>query len=224
MCGRYLLTSSPKQIAEVFDAALAPGLADLEPRYNIAPTMPAPVVRMADTRRVIELMRWGLIPHWSREPTTRYPTFNARSEDAARKPTYRGPMRYRRCLVPVDGFYEWRKRDRGPKQPHVARMADESPFALAGLWDCWQDELQSFTVLTTEANTLLSKIHDRMPVILDRADYARWLDPGIQDPRAVAELLKPRPFEGLTLTAVSPYVNNTRNEGPRCIKPVQVDD
>ncbi|MFA9478244.1 SOS response-associated peptidase [Phycisphaerales bacterium AB-hyl4] len=221
MCGRYTLHTSPQRIAELFDAQLAVGLADFVPRYNIAPTTPAPVVRMADVGRVIELMRWGLIPHWSREPSTKFATFNARSEDAAEKASYRGPMRYRRCLVPVDGFYEWRKRDRGPKQPYLFRMADDQPFALAGLWDVWQDELQSFSVLTTKANTLMATIHDRMPVIVDPADHARWLDPGLQDPDAVADVLKPFPSELMLATPVTTYVSNARNEGPRCIEPVE---
>ena len=133
MCGRYALSSSPQRIAEVFDAQLTPGLLDLEPRCNIAPTSAAPVVRAADVGRVIELMHWGLIPHWAREPTMRYPTLNARSEQATTRASYRGPMRYRRCLVPVDGFYEWQKRSRGPKQPYLIRRTDAQPFALAGL-------------------------------------------------------------------------------------------
>ena len=219
MCGRYTLNSSPRRIAEAFDAQLTIGLLDLEPRYNIAPTSAAPVVRMADVGRVIELMHWGLIPHWAPEPTMRYPTFNARSEEAAMKVSYRGPMRYRRCLVPVDGFYEWRRHERGPKQPYLVRMADGEPFALAGLWDVWQDELQSFTVLTTRPNSVMATIHDRMPVTVARADYARWLDPGVQDPRAVADLLEPGPSEAMTVTPVSAYVNQVRNEGPRCIEP-----
>ncbi len=223
MCGRYTLHSSGREIAEAFDAQLTAGLEHLEPRYNIAPTMAAPVVRVADVGRVVELMRWGLIPHWSREPSTPYATFNARSEDAAGKASYRGPMRYRRCLVPVDGFYEWRKTDggRGVKQPYLVQLTDERPFALAGLWDVWGEELQSFTVLTTRANEAMATIHPRMPVVIRPDDYGRWLDPGVQDPAAVANLLTPPPSELMKLTAVSRYVNNARNEGPRCIEPEQ---
>ena len=225
MCGRYTLHSSAQEIARVFEAQLTAGLEALEPRYNIAPTMAAPVVRVADTGRVIELMRWGLIPHWSREPTTPYSTFNARGEDAAGKASYRGPMRYRRCLVPVDGFYEWQKGGGGDggggKQPYLVQLTDERPFALAGLWDVWGDELQSYTILTTRANDAMAPIHPRMPVVIRPADYARWLDPGVQTPAAVADLLAPPPSGLMKLTAVSRYVNNARNEGPRCIEPEQ---
>ena len=235
MCGRYTLHSSGQEIAEVFDARLTAGLDVLEPRYNIAPTTAAPVVRVAasgggDVGRVVELMRWGLIPHWSREPATPYSTFNARSEDAAEKASYRGPMRYRRCLVPVDGFYEWQKTGGagrggggggGGKQPYLVQLTDGRPFALAGLWDVWGDELQSYTILTTRANEVMAKIHPRMPVVLRPTDCERWLDPGVQDPVAVADLLTPPASELVKLTAVSRYVNNARNEGPRCMEPEQ---
>lgn len=210
---------------------------NLPARYNIAPTTAAPVIRMADVGRVIEPMRWGLIPHWSKEPKIAYATFNARSEDAASKPTFRGPMRYRRCLVPADGFYEWVKTENETtgsktanktaskttsttKQPYLIRMADEQPFVMAGLWDCWGDELQSFTILTTQANEMMAKLHHRMPVIVDPENFDRWLDPNVTDPQAVADIMQPYPAELMFAVPVSDYVNNARNEGPACLERV----
>jgi len=218
MCGRYQLTVKKQRVCDRFDVveAVTPeGVAMFE-RYNIAPSQPAAVIRQGPRGRLLEPMRWGLVPHWSKQPKTRYATFNARSEDAAGKPTYRGPMRYRRCLVPACGFYEWRQGKDG-KQPHHIRLADEQPFALAGLWDAWGGELQTFSILTTTPNEMLAPIHNRMPVILDPADYDRWLDPAVQDPAQVADLLRPYPAEQMLATPVSDYVNNARHEGPRCL-------
>lgn len=225
MCGRYPQHTKPKRLAEIFHAKLTHGLSDLPARYNIAPTTAAPIIRNADVGRVIELMQWGLVPHWSREPKTKYPTFNARSEDAASKPTYRGPMRYRRCLVPVDGFYEWAKvKSSSPgkitKQPYLIRMADEQPFTLAGLYDCWQDELQTFTILTTQANEMMTNLHHRMPVIVDPQHHDRWLDHNLNDPAQVADICRPYPSELMFAVPVSMYVNNARNDGPACLEEV----
>jgi putative SOS response-associated peptidase YedK len=220
MCGRYLLFTNPEKLALIFRARIDALIREQwQARYNIAPSSPALVVRMADIGRVIEPMRWGLIPHWSREPVTKYPTFNARSEEAADKASYRGPMRYRRCLVPVDGFYEW-QRSGSQKQPYVIRMADEAPFALAGLWDAWQEELQSFSILTTRPNEVMEKVHNRMPVIVQPEDYTRWLDPNITDPQAVADILKPFPADQMYAAPVSDYVNNGQHDGPQCMTPV----
>ena len=220
MCARYQLALKKKQVCDlfaVFEAVTPEGVAMFE-RYNIAPTQAAAIIRQGPRGRVLEPMRWGLIPHWSKEPTTRYATFNARSEDAADKPTYRGPMRYRRCLVPTGGFYEWR-RVGNTKQAHHIRLADEQPFALAGLWDCWGGELQSFSILTTRPNEMLAQVHDRMPVILDAEDYDRWLAPEVQDPAQVADLLRPYPAEQMLATPISSYVNNVRHEGAACLTP-----
>lgn len=218
MCGRYQLAVKKQRVCDRFDVveAVTPEGVALFERYNIAPSQPAAVIRQGPRGRLLEPMRWGLVPHWSKQPKTRYATFNARSEDAAGKPTYRGPMRYRRCLVPACGFYEWRQGKDG-KQPHHIRLADEQPFALAGLWDAWGGELQTFSILTTTPNEMLAPIHNRMPVILDPADYDRWLDPAVQDPAQVADLLRPYPAEQMLATPVSDYVNNARHEGPRCL-------
>jgi len=218
MCGRYQLAVKKQRVCDRFDVveAVTPEGVALFERYNIAPSQPAAVIRQGPRGRLLEPMRWGLVPHWSKQPKTRYATFNARSEDAAGKPTYRGPMRYRRCLVPACGFYEWRQGKDG-KQPHHIRLADEQPFALAGLWDAWGGELQTFSILTTTPNEMLAPIHNRMPVILDPADYDRWLDPAVQAPAQVADLLRPYPAEQMLATPVSDYVNNARHEGPRCL-------
>jgi len=224
MCGRYALKTPPRALATIFDARVTPGLDGWGPRYNIAPTTSTPVVRLADSGRVLELMRWGLTPHWSKEPKTNYATFNARAEDAADKPAYRGPMRYRRCLVPADGFYEWNKRGQEKKarqQPFYIRPSDEKPFALAGLWDCWADELQTFTVLTTTPNTRMAELHDRMPVILPAEHHEHWLDPRVNDPQKLAPLLQPLPADHMIAQPVSRYVNRTDHDGPRCIEPIE---
>lgn len=218
MCGRYQLSRSRAGVCASFDvveAVTPPGLAMFE-RYNIAPTQAAAVIRQGPRGRVLEPMRWGLIPHWSKEPTTTFATHNARSEDAADKPAYRGPMRYRRCLVPVGGFYEWRK-VRGGTRPHHIRLADERPFALAGLWDCWGGQLQSFTILTTPPNEMIAPINHRMPAILDPADYDRWLDPSLHEPTAVAGLLRPYPAEAMLATPITDRVNNARNDDAACL-------
>lgn len=248
MCGRYALTATPEEIEAIF------ALLELQvfpPRYNIAPTQPVLVLRArleppAALRqpsedgpgaraprpapafpRELTLMRWGLVPSWAKDLDIGARLINARSETAAEKPAFRAAFRRRRCLVPADGFYEWRKLD-GRKQPYHIRMADGAPFAIAGLWERWEPAdgsvLESCTLLTTEANARVRPLHDRMPVILPPEDWAPWLDPELEQ----AELLQPllRPFDPAAMTsqAVSSYVNSPRNEGPDCQTPVEVDE
>ena len=168
------------------------------------------------------VLRWGLIPAWAPEPRTGYSTINARAETVAEKPTYRQAFRRRRCLIPADGFYEWQSIGKG-KQPYGIAPADGAPFALAGLWERWERDgqvLESCTILVTQANALLAPLHDRMPVILDPADEARWLDPALTDPAALRPLLVPCPPERLRLWPVSSAVNDPRHEGPDLIAPV----
>lgn len=224
MCGRYILTSDTPRLADFFAMEIGPKLI---PRYNIAPTQPVPAIRVRkDTgARRLELLYWGLVPQWAKDPSIGNRMINARSETAANKPAYRAAMKYRRCLLPSDGFYEWEKREDGTKQPHLVRMADGEPFALAGLWEQWQDEegneLDSCTVLTTEANEMMAELHHRMPVILPREAWDRWLDPGEQHAKAVQPLLRPFPSELMTHHPVSPHVNNPRHEDPQCIAPIE---
>lgn len=225
MCGRYALTSSAEVLANLFDAAVR---VDLVERYNIAPTQPVPIVRQDRRgRRTIDLVRWGLVPSWAKDVSIGSRMINARSETVAEKPGYRGAFRYRRCLIPADGFYEWKapKTGKGPKQPHLIRMADEAPFAMAGLWETWSDangnELDSCVILTTSANEMIAPIHERMPVILAKEDYATWLDPNLDTPEAMEKiipLLQPFPAEQMIAQPVSTRVNNARNDDRGCME------
>jgi putative SOS response-associated peptidase YedK len=219
MCGRFTLATSGEQLATQFALAEAPQLA---PRYNIAPTQPIAVVRATDGGRELVLLRWGLVPVWANDPSIGSRMINARAETAAVKPAFRTAMRRRRCLIPADGFYEWQTLPSG-KQPFYFHRGDGAPFAFAGLWEHWNSPdgtpLESCTILTTAANELLRPIHDRMPVIIDPADYARWLDPGLHDPAALEDLLAPHDDAAMAAHPVSRAVNRVANDGPALIAP-----
>lgn len=229
MCGRFTLNSTPRRIALRF------GLRDqpkLFPRYNIAPSQPVMIVRAAqhsgkpDERETTHVV-WGLIPEWSKDPNIGVKMINARSETASFKQGYRGAFKYRRCLVPADGFYEWQRdpHDSKRKQPFYIHMADGEPFAMAGLWEHWQgpggEEIESCTVLTISPNRLMKPIHDRMPVIIEPKNYSRWLDPKMQDHEAIRDLLCPFDATKMSAMKVGTYVNSTRHEGERCITPIE---
>ncbi len=228
MCGRYALMSSTELLVELF--RLAGGAAHLEPRYNIAPTQTAPVIRVSrDGERRMEMFRWGLVPYWAKSLDVGARAINARSESAAEKPLYREAFRRRRCLVPADGFFEWRRTGR-TKQPYLIRMRDETPFAMAGLWERWpgnaghEDMVESFTILTTEPNELVRPLHDRMPVIIAREDFGQWLDRSQCDPDAIRALCRPLPAQEMETHAVSRRVNAPANDDPACIERVEVAD
>ena len=221
MCGRFTLRTRSAALVEQFGGEPPP---ELGLRYNIAPTQAVAIVRIApDTSvRQWQMVRWGLIPSWAKDASIGNRMINARAETIADKPSFRAAFRRRRCLVPADGYFEWQKTGPG-KQPYYIRLDDDRPFAMAGLWESWlnpatNEPLQSCTIITTQANQLTQPIHDRMPVILDAADYEMWLDPQLQDPERLGILL--RPFEGSTLRAdpVDTYVNSPRNDDPRCIE------
>lgn len=222
MCGRFTLIAPGEVVAELFNLSETPELA---PRYNIAPTQPVAAVRYNRDKKTRELthFHWGLIPGWSKDPTIGSRMINARSETAAEKPSFRAAFKYRRCLVPTDGFYEWWKVD-GGKQPVRIHMKDERPFAIAGLWEHWQgpdgSEIESCTLLTTGPNDLLKPIHNRMPVIMAEEDFDLWLDPGAQHPGEIQPLMRPFPSDKMTFYPVSTHVNNPRNEDPACIAPL----
>lgn len=222
MCGRFTLIAPGETIADQFGLPEAPQIA---PRYNIAPTQPIAAVRVSESSKQRELtyFHWGLIPRWAKEPSIGSRMINARSETAAEKPSFRAAFKYRRCLVPADGFYEWQKLN-GTKQPVRIQTKNGDPFAIAGLWEHWQgpdgSEIESCTLLTTTPNELLAQVHNRMPVILAPDDYDLWLDPGAQHPAEIQPLLKPYPADEMTFYPVSTYVNNPRNEDPRCIEPL----
>ena len=224
MCGRYRLTAKQRFIAEHFD--LEESEVHSLPRYNIAPTQEAAVVRQdrQQPKRLFSQMRWGLVPYWAKDASIGFKTINAMSETAAEKASFREAMRRRRCLVPADGFYEWQKIGRKEKQPYNIGMADDGLFAFAGLWDRWQDPagtpLNSFTILTTNANPFLAGIHDRMPVILKPEDYDMWLDPGMTNPAGVADLLRPFDARLMKKYPVSTRVGNADNDDPECIREI----
>jgi len=227
MCGRYTLTVFQEQLAEEF--ALHEPEA-LQARYNIAPTQRAPIVRATgeSANRELVMHKWGLIPHWAKDPTIGSRMINARAETAAEKPAFRTAMKRQRCLVPCTGFYEWKVLDpaakKPAKQPYYIRRRDERVFAFAGLWDRWRtpegEEIGSFTILTTEPNELMHNLHDRMPVIIPRADYNAWLDNQLLDVERLALLLRPFPDGELAALPVSNRVNSPKFDDPSCIQPV----
>jgi putative SOS response-associated peptidase YedK len=221
MCGRYVLKAALPDIARMLgmDVDLA-----IEPRYNIAPTSQVPACRMEEPeRKELALMRWGLVPRWAKQLDGGYMMINARAETVAEKPAFRAPLRDRRCLIPADGYYEW-KSVQGRKQPYYFSMQDGTPFCFAGVWERWQpadgEPVESCAIITTDANALGAKVHPRMPVILAAEDHARWLDPRVTQPEAVLPLLRPFPPEAMTVYPVSTLVNNARSDEPRCITPL----
>ena len=222
MCGRFTLLEPDKVLAKEFGVS---GIPSMSPRYNIAPSQPVTAVRATSTGsgREIALLRWGLIPSWSKDPTIGNRLINARAETASEKPSFRNAFRRHRCLIPTNGFYEWQQLERG-KQPYFIRMRDGMIFAFAGLWDRWEspDEgiIETCTILTTAANTVLAPIHDRMPVILPPGEYARWLDTALQDPETLTPLLVPFPPEEMLAFPVSPRVNVPSTDDERCITPL----
>ena len=217
------------ELAEIFEADDLVG----EPggRYNLAPTDQAAVVVQRDDRRALTAYRWGLVPHWSDGPRAGSRMFNARAETIDRTPAFRYAFEKRRCLVPVDAFYEWRWAD-GSREPYAIVRRDGRPLALAGLWAGWKDEdtgqvLRSFTIVTTEANDVVRPIHDRMPVVLPKSAWDRWLDPTATDAPALAELkglLVPADDDWLTAYRVSRRVNDVRNDGPALVEPLDARD
>ena len=220
MCGRFTLRSNPHRIAEVFQLEQQ---LELFPRYNIAPTQDIAAVRFdADqNRRQLSFLYWGLIPSWAKDAKIAGRMINARAETLAEKPSFRHAFAKKRCLIPADGFYEWKKLGDGTKQPYYIHRQDDEPFAFAGLWESWKTEgrtIESCTIITTSANELMEPLHDRMPVILPAEVYAVWLDPEIQDKAALAELLKPFDSDLLEAYPVSTLVNNSRNENPKCLE------
>ena len=180
-----------------------------------------PVV-LAESPNHVELMRWGLIPRWAKEADSGLNTINARAETVAERRTYRGPLRHQRCLVPASGYYEWQRTANG-KVPHWVYLPDEPLFAFAGLWETWRDpagdEVRSYTIITCEANALTARIHNRMPVILQREDEDQWLNPDLVEPEQVLPLLRPYPSDRMAAHPVSRKVNNPHNDSQDLIVP-----
>jgi putative SOS response-associated peptidase YedK len=220
MCGRFTLKAKPEAVAAAFGL---PSLPLLEPRYNVAPTQTVAAVRLdRDTgSRRLDLLRWGLVPGWADDPAIGNRMINARAETVAVKPAYRHAFKARRCLVVADGFFEWQKRG-GRKQPYHIRLTDDRPFAFAGLWEHWEREtgvVDSCALITTEPNELVRPIHERMPAILRREDYDRWLDPAVTDPAVLSAMLGPYPAAEMVAVPVSTLVNAPAHDQPECVHP-----
>lgn len=222
MCGRYTLTVSPEQLQEAFPNVTIPP--QESPRYNIAPTQPVAVIPNDGLNRM-DYYVWGLIPSWAKDPAIGSRMINARAETLTEKPAFRSAFRRRRCLIPADGFYEW-KQEPGSKRktPMHIRMKDGAPFAFGGLWETWNSpdgsQILSCTIITTEPNTLMQSIHNRMPLILPPAAYEAWLQPGEAAVDHLLPLLQPFPAERLEAYAVSTLVNSPANDLPDCIRPI----
>jgi len=232
MCGRYSLTTPLAAVRPLFDFPERPNLA---PRVNIAPSQEVAAVRLEEgedgTGRHFVSLRWGLIPSWAKEPGIGNRTINARAETIAEKPSFRAAFRRRRCLIPADGFYEW-KTEAGRKQPYRIALESGAPFAFAGLWERWEGPkggaggagaIESCTIVTTEANERLRAIHHRMPVILAPEAYDLWLDPETPGSQAQA-LLGPAPSDWFTTYRVSPKINSPANDDPALIEPLDEPD
>lgn len=236
MCGRFVSSSSPESIAEYFGATFAGE--SLGKNYNVAPTNDIyGVVAGTDGSRRVEVFHWGLIPLWAKERKVGAKMINARAETLAEKPAYKGIFKKTRCLIPMDGFYEWKAgtpdgpltaKGKPAKQPMYIQRGDGEPLAVAGLWTTWRDpaeadsdnRLHSATVVTTDANGTMHPIHDRMPVILAESRWAEWLDPANNDVERLVGLLVPAADDLLVVHPVSTDVNNVRNKGPELIEPI----
>ena len=228
MCGRFVSASNPDQIAAYFGAE--PPQTELAPSYNVAPTNDVyAVVEDPDGTRRVEVFHWGLVPVWAKDMKVGQKMINARAETLATKGAFKADFKKHRCIIPMDGFYEWQaKPGQKAKQPHFIHRVDGEPLAVAGLWSAWRDRsagpdapwLHSCTVVTTSANGTMAPIHDRMPVILPASAWTTWLDPVNQDLAQVGGLLVPAPNELLTMHPVSTEVNKVANRGPHLIDAV----
>lgn len=220
MCGRFVITSAPAAIRQVFGYVDLP---DFPPRYNIAPTQPIPVVIMDNYERRFRLMRWGLIPSWVKDPRAFSLLINARAETVLDKPAFRNAIRRRRCLVPADGYYEWRAG--GPrKQPYFIHPHDGGPIGFAAVWETWTgpngEELDTVAIVTTQATGGLAELHDRVPVTIAREEFARWLDSADVDAETASGMLR-SPREGAFVWyPVSTAVNRTANDNAQLILPI----
>jgi len=220
MCGRFALAVDLKTLIDAFGITIVPE--ELPPRYNIAPSQQVAGIRqLEDGNRRLDYFRWGLIPHWAKEPGIGYKLINARVETAAEKPSFRSSFRARRCLIPASGYYEWKKEEKR-KIPFCIRQRDGTPMAFAGLWDSWQGPdgvIGTCSILTTEANEAVGKIHNRMPVILSQKAIDPWLDPRNKETALLASLLGSYHPGNLEIYEVDPLVNSPKNDLPACLEP-----
>jgi putative SOS response-associated peptidase YedK len=218
MCGRYVIKTPPALMRQAFGYGEQP---NFPPRYNVAPTQPIPVVRLVDGRRSFALLRWGLIPSWVKDPRGFSLLINARAESVLEKPAFRNAMRRRRCLIPADGFYEW-KRDGDRKRPHVARP--QGLVAFAGLWEPWMgpngEELDTACIVTTAANRTLGSLHDRMPAVIPPEAFDLWLDCANVEAETAAALLVPAPDDLFEAYEISTAANRTANDSAGLMEPL----
>ena len=219
MCGRFAITMPADAMAQLFEARPANDLPDI-PDYNVCPTQPVCAVRSAEGARNLEPMRWGFVPHWAKSPTDGPLLINARAETIAEKPAFRAAARSRRCLIPATGFYEWTKDDAGTRYPWYIYPTGDGPLAFAGVWQDWErdgERLRSCAIVTCAANAAMARIHHRMPVIVPRADWAKWLG---EDGHGAATLMRAAPADALDWYRVDRKVNSNRAEGRDLIDPV----
>jgi putative SOS response-associated peptidase YedK len=221
MCGRFVLEISPELLMKVYRL---PSIPDWQPRYNIAPGQNVAVIRQHNGGdRALAWLQWGLIPSWAKEQSIGHKMINARCETVHEKPSFKHAFQARRCIIPASGFYEWEKR--GPEKiPHYIHLRDHQIMSFAGLWEKWTSSegktLETCTILTTAANSLLKKLHDRMPVILHSEEIELWLNRGIDDVNRLKGLFHPYPSDQLAEYVVSKAVNHPANDSPACITPL----
>jgi len=224
MCGRYLIISPPEAMRLLAEYLEQP---NFPPRYNVAPTQPIPVVRLDGSTRHFALVRWGLLPSWVKDPKTFTLLINGRGESVCEKPAFKNAMKRRRCLIPADGFYEW-KVDGKSKRPFVVRPRDGKPVMFAGLWETWTgpngEEIDTAAIVTTQANATLHPIHHRTPVILEKEEFEPWLDCAHVDAHEAATLLKPVREDRMDAYEVSPAINRVVNDGPQVLEPYTAPD
>lgn len=221
MCGRYVIRATLQQLEEQY-GAVPDGAFTIEPNYNVAPSLNMPVVLEEDGKRMIDRYRWGLVPFWAKQVNTKYSMINARSETLSKKRTFSKPFRSQRCIVPASGFYEWMKAG-SSKIPHYITSPSSSLMHFAGLYEQWKSKegeiVNSYTIITTEANIPVSELHDRMPAMLLSEEFELWLDPSNTDTDALQDLLRPWPDDDIHFYKVSQRVNNVRNSGEELIEP-----
>lgn len=224
MCGRYVLKASLQNLKEIY-GAVPQETFKFQPVYNVAPTLDMPIVRTSDDgERSIELYRWGLVPFWAKDVNTGYSMINARSETLSQKKTFSRPFKSQRCVVPANGFYEWKRTDQG-KIPHYITQKSSELMNFAGLYEGWKsgqgETVNSFTIITTKANKPLSELHDRMPAMLLDDELSEWLDPTNNHTETLEDLLRPWPDDDIQFHRVAKDVNNARNQGSHLIQPVK---
>lgn len=222
MCGRAYYTYTDEELTLRYLNKKPPKFPGIKPNFNFSPTQLAPIVRMTEGDLTIDLLRWGLIPSWAKDLKMAYSTINARAETVAEKPAFRSAFKARRCLVPLSGFIEW-KRDGETKRPFRIFLKDEPIMSVAGIWETWKpergDAIHSFSIVTTEANALMAKIHDRMPVILSKDGEDAWLSDS--KPEELKKLLKPCPAKWMDAVEISTLINSPRNNRPEVLLPLE---